>query len=330
MDTFMIKIILLIAISICFYLIYLLLCRRNSFLELNSFNAKKEGFLVTNSINPVNDKYVDMPINEYVIKASYNSAYGTDGNISVANVKNIIGNESVRFLDFNIFFEDNKAVVGYSSNNDGIIDSNNVELFSKIMNGVASNGFSCTNGSDPLFIHLRIHNNNNNNTENNLKDIAKTLKNTFGNKLFEKRIGNARNVKLKELKNKVAIITSIDYSTISLDLHKVTNVVSGTTTLTSITDSTKASGVATFIPDSNERNTGINVWQMTTPYVIGGINTPFFYKLMKNYGVQICFHMFYVSTNLEKYTTFFESHGSAFVPLSSAISYVDNNGGIET
>lgn len=325
MDTFMIKIILLVAICICFYLIYLLLCRRNSFLELNSFNAKKEGFLVTNSINPVKDTYADMPINEYVIKSSYNSAYGTDGNISVANVKKNLTKENARVLDFHIFLEDDKVVVGYSSNNDGTIDSNNVEPFAKIMNGVVSNGFSCTNGSDPLFIHLRIGNSI---QKPKLDDIAKTLKNTFQNKLFHKKLN--KTIKLKELRNKVAIITSIDYSTKSPDLHKVTHVVSGSNTLNSTTDSTKTSSACTFTPGSNERKTGIDVWQMTTPDVIGGINTSQFYKLMKTCGVQICFHMFYVSTNLEKYTTFFESHGSAFVPLSSAISYVDNNGGIET
>ena len=135
--------------------------------------------------------------------------------------------------------------------------------------------------------------------------------------------------------NKVVIITNRSYDTVCAApkpchaLVEVSHASSGTNGLTSTIDTTKANGVSTFTPGSNERKTGINVWQMTTPDVVGGINTSQFYKLMKNHGVQISFHMFYSSPNLEKYTTVFESHGSAFVPLSSALTYVDNNGGIE-
>jgi hypothetical protein len=119
-----------------------------------------------------------LALNQYFIKASWNTAYTGSSNSKYAsnamNVKMIIDvlNRGCRFLDFEIYAvldakQDIIPVVGYSTqphNNNQMECNEPVVNLSDVFLTIANNAFSTTNGSpnpkDPLFIQLRIKSSN--------------------------------------------------------------------------------------------------------------------------------------------------------------------------
>ena len=199
MDTFLLKIILFVSVVICIYILFQLLQKRNSYLHIQ---WQKEGFssMTKNSIVSVNDAYANMRLEQYVIKASFNSAYGNDGEISKENLKRVIEDEGVRFLDFGIYEQNQKPVVGNSDSYNNTVASNNTMQFSAVMNAVAEIAFQTQNARDPLFIHLRIKSEN----QPLLSSVAETLQTIFREKQYKTDV--TKKTKLKSLINKVVFI----------------------------------------------------------------------------------------------------------------------------
>jgi hypothetical protein len=103
-------------------------------------------------------KIYNLPLKEYYIKASYNTAL-TGRYINSDMVKYVIS-RGCRFLDFEIYLIDDKIYVGSSSDvNSKTLDTENSILVDKIFSVIISNAFTsgtAPNNGDPLFINLRV------------------------------------------------------------------------------------------------------------------------------------------------------------------------------
>ena len=103
----------------------------------------------------------ELPIQNYIIKSSYNSAMDAHDYASKNAIKYVLG-RGCRFLDFEVVFDPKKPNAAYvgkvtGKRNEGI-DSNNLLLLDDAFDTILSYGFSkpTPNPNDPLFIHLRI------------------------------------------------------------------------------------------------------------------------------------------------------------------------------
>lgn len=340
MDPFLLKIILFVAISLCIYVLFQLLQKRNSYYHIQwQKNASKEGFLVKNSIMSVNDEYAKMKLKQYVIKGSFNSAYGSDGQISPENLKKIIDDEGVRFLDFGIYEQNQKPVVGYSNSYNNTIGSNNTMQFGDVINVVAQTAFQTKNARDPLFIHLRIKSE----SQPLLSSVAEMLESTFREKIYRKEV--TKNTRLKKLINKVVFIIDTTpnyasgYETIlcgkqdksCMNLKDVVHM--NSSDMLSMDEDKAILQKPTSIGSIKGRHVkNISDMRITTPnlYNYEGANTQSFFRMIHDYGIQVSMHQFYINDDgLRKYKLFFEKQNAAFVPLSAALAYVATNGGPE-
>ena len=112
-------------------------------------------------IQTLDTKYSELPIKEYCIKASYNSA--VSGNYVSKNMLKHVLSRGCRFLDLEIFYIEHKnsfmPVVAKSSDPKFIsFDTNNHITLEEAFTSIISNAFSgnSPNKGDPLFLHLRI------------------------------------------------------------------------------------------------------------------------------------------------------------------------------
>jgi len=113
-----------------------------------------------------NVKYTDsanLPLREYCIKSSFNSAYnGT--NVSAEVLENRI-KEGYRFIDLNVFSASGDVYVGFSQDNTPTLVSSNLKL-SDALTKISSAAFSNSTTFDssmsevasyPVFVHIRVY-----------------------------------------------------------------------------------------------------------------------------------------------------------------------------
>jgi len=115
-------------------------------------------------LNSLYDDLTNLPLREYMIKSSYNSAYD-DGKVSADNlVKRIQAGD--RFIDLDLYTVSGGTYVGYSANNDPTLVDASLPLadalkiiqsqaFHKVANGNSQAMFDYTNY--PIFVHLRVY-----------------------------------------------------------------------------------------------------------------------------------------------------------------------------
>ena len=128
-----------------------------------------------------------MPLRNFYIKTALNCCcLGEWKNdyVDVIAVKSAIA-QGYRCLDFEIYSENDKPVVAASTKNSFYYkETYNSILFSDAMNAVAQNAFNnpakTPNGTDPLFINLRIKSNN----PKILPDIVAAINAPFGGRLL--------------------------------------------------------------------------------------------------------------------------------------------------
>jgi hypothetical protein len=100
----------------------------------------------------------------YIMTASDCCLDPSNTTVSIDALKNVI-TKGVRCLDFQLFSVNNIPVVSYSASKDNFyfVNVSNTIPFSDVMKTIATYAFqeaTCSNFSDPLFIHLRIKSNN--------------------------------------------------------------------------------------------------------------------------------------------------------------------------
>jgi hypothetical protein len=193
----------------------------------NYYNLKNSNILPSTSLIPLNNKlqdivkdssdnkYGDFYISDYIIFSSYNSAAGgtykndwVDEDILV----NMI-NTGARFLDFEIYSMDNKAVIAvnddFTCKETGTF--NNLTLDS-VLNKISQVAFQGSN-NDPLFLQFRLKTKN----QNVLAQLGKTLSKYLDFRLLPQftsgagKRSNINDIRLKELINKVVIICHDGY-----------------------------------------------------------------------------------------------------------------------
>lgn len=348
-------ILLIISIILIIYLIYNLKYKRR--IILNNLDTKStEGFSKTvegfepaeseikgvvakynefNNIQSISNKYAKMPLHEYCIKASYNSA--CSGKYVSENMVKEVLKRGCRFLDFEVFHikENNifKPMVAVSSDKSYILlDSKNSVLLDKILTTVATNAFSqgSPNNKDPVFINLRIKSKDSNIYHAVASSIDATLKSVIYNDKITKE------TKLKDVMGKAVIIidktVEYDYSQYAsckegakncYDLTKYMNLESGSEYLNlyHYTDLLGHAKKPVLLKDDNIHTTSKNM-KMTRPDIVVNKANPSYKEFIVNHGCQNLLCQFQiVDENFIKYEEFFNDMNSGIVPLSSALKY---------
>jgi hypothetical protein len=336
------KILIAIIIVIISYVLWKLIVRRNKPIY------NKEGFVFFSSpetdlsslkkdnnvkIQNTNVKQYDLPLKEFCIKASYNSAY-TGSYINKDMVKYVIS-RGCRFLDFEVYMIEGKPYVGYSTDPSyTILDTKNSVLLDNIFNIIVSNAFTtlgCPNSSDPIFINLRIKSND----PSVYKEVAKTVDVNLKSKLYDKQV--TKTTKLSALIGKIILTIdktlNYDYKSLSkcspsdkycIDLSRYVTLENGSEDLFLIkyNDIMRETTNPVHILNDNI-HTDVRNMMYISPDINSKTNNNMF-QLIKDYGAQIVPYRFYFKdAELTKYEDFFDENKSAFVPLSNLIKYVD-------
>ncbi len=192
-----ILILVIVVLLVGFHGRHLLKELANKFVQ-TAFN-KKEGFSQ------------DLPIREYAIKSSFNSAI-QDNVASTDAIKHVL-EKGCRLLDFEIYTRDNIEYVSYSGDPEfKSLDTENAPSerlsLGQAFSTVAGNAFTTPslNPEDPLFILLRIKNN----SADAYSRIAQMLEASFKTRLYNAEVN--RGTSLKSLMGKVIIIIDLQSS----------------------------------------------------------------------------------------------------------------------
>lgn len=342
---------IIVILAIFFYVLRILLKDRETIIKENmqvregmNMDIKSEilGFLNLNppiSINNVNEKRLNLPLREYCIKASYNSAYsGTQ--ISEKMVKYILS-RGCRFLDFQIHYSENDNLAYVANITDTKIkemDSNNRVPLDTVFNVIAANAFmtsqgsdGCPNPKDPLFIHLRIIKDDNAKVYDavaqciakNFSENNRFLDNSGKAKMIDRytRINDKTAKKTMFLMDKTA---NPEYAYSSQKLANLINGETGGSTF-QMQDYSAIKNKAKTPPIINDdfRTTKIINEQIIIPDLLEKYSQPSIIDMVVNYGVQITMYSFYkFDEKLVQYEDLFNHHKSAIIPMAYAINYL--------
>ena len=346
------KIFIALIIIIFSYIFWRLISKRNQIVkntEPFSFNIipdsansqlnnLKDSIIKTN-MNSLPKAYYNLPLMDFCIKGSYNSAYtGKYINIDMLIYQLSRG---CRFFDFEVFYIENSESrifspqVAYSTdNNFATMDCENSILLDNVLSAIVSNAFSSQNtpnNKDPLFINLRIKSKN----KKVYKAVASTIDFTIKNNLYEGKV--TKNTPMKDLMRKVVLCIdkTIDFSykdytncdkgdKSCYDLKTYTNVESGSENmiLNRYNSLLNQKNISLMIKDNN-LNTNIQNMNMVLPDIVPeNAPNPVIQQFIMNYGCQIVPFKFYQKDEgLYKYEEFFNDVNGGVIPLSVAIIY---------
>lgn len=304
---------------------------------------QQESFLAIGDAVPKmeNTHNTSLPLNQYAIKASFNSACTPEKDVSLDQITKVLSN-GFRFLDFEIYSVKDKPVVAYSSQtNFSKIESNSTLAIKDVFDKIATQAFGppVLNSGDPLFIQLRIKTN-----KNELYPfIASAIKTSFGPSLYSNKINGGKTL-LSDVMGKVVIVLDTIYvpeyknflceasDTNCVNLSDVVSIDSGTTNFKStnyltLLDQPK---IPPNVLSEDGTKTDITQWQMVTPEI--GVKqssyNPDFVPFYRDYGVQIVPIRFYIrDDNCAKYEKLFTTLGkTAFVSMSKITKYMKQIG----
>jgi len=361
------KILIIVVILLFTYIVWRLLMKRMDIQKkiarenFTLFGSKSENELSylknTDSVLIQNCAIIDLPLREYCIKSSYNTAL-TGNYINIDMIPYVLS-RGCRFLDFEVFYIGHTTIdsqklstlkytpeVAYSIDNTfTTISTENSLLLDNVLTSVITNAFSSPsiNTNDPIFINLRIKSNN----KDVYKAVAASIDNTIKDKLYTKKtetdglnaIQVTRDTKLHEIMGKIILCfdkTTVrnykDYTSclgnreksICYNLTKYINIETGGEDLNLLrySDVMDQCVVPINIKDDN-MTTDIK----TMKYVIPNTKhdnafNPLLSDFILKYSAQIPAYRFYKNDRqLRNYEEFFNDHGSAFVPLAKAIPY---------
>jgi ASC-1-like (ASCH) protein len=303
---------------------------------IKEFDSLKSKFEEFSNIQSIQDKFTNMPLHEYCIKSSYNSA--CSGNyVSTEMIKHTIS-RGCRFLDFEVFYmnENNirmpKVAVSTDSNYT-LLDSKNSILLDDVFSTIAANSFSqnSPNSNDPIFINLRIKSRD----ADVYSSIAKSIDANLKTVAYTGDI--TKNTKLQDVMKKVVIVIDKtirydykDYATCKAgattscyDISNYTNLESGSEYLNKYhyTDILNHANTPAIIKDDNIRTTATHM-KMAVPDVISNSTNPVAKEFIVKHGCQNILCQFnIVDDNLKAYEEFFNSMNGGVVPLSVALPY---------
>lgn len=318
------------------YILYKVLFDPPELLEMFEAATKKQ-------LKTVSDVKNKLPLREYCVKSSYNSALTEKNIIDASNVKFILS-RGCRFLDFEIFLIDDAAQVAFSTDsNFTTVASKNYIPLNEILKHVIMHGFSAPspNMNDPLFIQFRIKTK----SSELYNLIGMSVKKYLENLLVHGKVTG--DTKLETLMGKVVLIIDASSSpgyanndyysgcsntiesqetspirvfndkTECYNLSHYANIESGTSELRIHTYDNLMRQTITppTIIDSDEPNTDVALLRIVVPDA-SNTGNPDAMEFISQYGVQFIPNRFYIKdSNLAAYETIFSENNSAFVPM---------------
>jgi len=341
------KILILILIVLFFYIGYRLLkkincCKKRNIEGLENLNATNEDIELNKlknnenvTINSIHETDTKLPLSQYVIKASYNTAV-TGKYVNTDMIKYVLS-RGCRFLDFEIFLIDGKPQVAFTTDSKyKTIQTKNNILLDEVLSTIVSNAFSNTspNINDPLFIHMRIKSSDSSNHDI-YKSIAKSLS-IIKDSLYNKQIDNK--TKLSDIMGKIVIIvdSTINYhykkytnckndETNCYDLKKYINLESGKNIMNIQRYSDILSKQNTPPRIINEITTDADHITLALPdYDIKHTKNPNFKYFISDYGIQIITYRYYIKDdNLQDLEEIFNENKYGIVPLANMVKYFE-------
>jgi hypothetical protein len=123
--------------------------------ELNSLKSTTPVKIIPYNFN----KFGNLQLKQFVIKASYNSAI--TGNFVNPEMVSYLLKRGCRYFDVELFLVDGKVIVSYSNDPDYNILETDLPLvtFESILQTIIGESINAPNKSDPLFINMRVKSN---------------------------------------------------------------------------------------------------------------------------------------------------------------------------
>ena len=303
--------------------------------ELDSLKIN-DGSLVMVNTSP---KKSNLPLREYYIKASYNTAL-TGNYINTDMVKYVLS-RGCRFLDFEVYSIDNIPYVSYSTDPTFYTQTENTVLLTDILTTISQSGFMAPspNPQDPLFLQFRIKTTN----SDLYSQIAMSLEKNLGSRLYSGQVNGS--TLLSNLLGKIIIIVDksispnyykySDCNSKKYNLKKYVNIESSSNNLRIFKYSHLIGQQTTpiFINDdgiTTSSNYNINnTMKLVVPdiayNIIGIARNPSPFQIITDYGVQIMAYRFYqVDKNLQAYEKIFSDNKCAFIPMAQLLNYINS------
>jgi hypothetical protein len=319
---------MLLVIGFLFFIIFWWIANKLSLNEQNCKNLKSlyTQFPKISTINPTNPQY-QYRLRDYYIKTAYNCCAG--GNykndfVNLCALKTCI-QQGARCLDFEIFSVDNLPVIATSSIKDYTVkETYNYVSFAQAMEVVSIYAFSggnCPNPDDPMILHFRIMSNN----TDILGAMAIALYNTLQDRLlgpdfsYENNGRNMGAIPITYLMGKVAIIVDKSNALFTgSPLNEYVNLASNAPLMRTL----RFRDVK-YTHDMDELMF-YNKMNMTLCLPdLSAFSKNFEPTIAMTYGCQMIAMSFQnFDTNMEYYTEFFDSAGSAFVLRPEKLRFI--------
>ena len=303
--------------------------------EFNSIKSNTN-IAITSRIQDMSGKHTSLPLKEYCIKSSYNSAC-TGDYVNLDMIKHVL-TRGCRFVDFDVFYVKENDIylpkVGFTSDiANNFIESKNTILLDDVLSTIATTAFSnpTPNKKDPVFINLRVKSND----SNIYTAVAKSIHANIKSIMYDGKV--SKDTKLKELMGKVVVVfdktIQRDYTKYAAcdendlkcyDIANYINMESGSEdiNLFHYTELLEQSANPALIKDDNI-HTNTKTIKMAVPDFIASAANPKVDEFIIKHGCQILTNRFDVlDDNLKKYEMMFNDNDSGIIPLSVAVPYM--------
>jgi hypothetical protein len=262
----------------------------------------------------------NLQLREYCIMASHNTAL-TGKYMNLDMITDVL-KRGCRFMDFEVYSVRGKPVVAHSTDNANFnLDVENTLPLGDVLNRIAGDGFSGSspNPNDPIFIHLRIK-------SKDFTKIGTIIKDKLGPRLYKAPLSNNQSknetmasTRISKLLGKVIIIVERDLSSKGPSMQ-YTNMESDRIDFRKYTNSGLNAELHT--PPhvkNNDTTTDVEIMKIVFPDTDTNLDAK---RLIPDYGAQILANRFYKpDNNLKEYEKIFSDKGTAFVPISSMLTY---------
>ena len=337
------KFLILVIVLVAIFIIYNLLKTRQAIKNNYEKELKelKEGFtetIVSGSEEPgvsiaaIPSKYHELPIREFIVKSSYNSAINRENIAEKTQIKTVL-ERGCRLIDFEIYTRNNLEYVSYSEDPeyksmDTENETQNRLPLSEAFNTVVGYAFTSPSPSpnDPLFVSLRIKNN----SAETYSRIATLIDFVFKKRLYKGDVNSA--TPLKKIMGKVVIImdrtSSPEYknymncsNSTCYKLTKYINMEAGTIGFPKYTysdlDTLHSPSVT---PSKSGLTTDIKTFMMLTPTQIDQLKPPNPVDAISKIFPQFLLYKFYKpGDELTAYENIFNENQTSLVPVSSIV-----------
>ena len=335
------KILILVIVLVAIIIIYNLLKSRQ-IIKINYEKEKelKEGFVEALdasasavSIAAIPQSYLQLPIREFIIKSSYNSAINNENIAEKKQIMTVL-ERGCRLLDFEIYTRNDIEYVSYSE--DPKYKSMDTENegdkrlpLSEAFNTTIGYAFTtpAPSPNDPLFISLRIKNN----SAETYSRISTLIANAFKSRLYKGEVNSG--TLLEKIMGKVVIIldrtSSPEYknfmtcsSSTCYKLTEYVNIEAGTIGFPKYTYTNLETLPQKLVSSSKYGlRTNIKSFMIMTPTQIDQVKPPNPVDTISKIFPQFILYKFYnPGEELTNYENIFNENQTALVPVSVIIS----------